>query len=213
MLKRLHEMTSADARFASLAIVDPDDGSIRAMRVEDHYAALGTIELSPQVPSAVNVVFERARNAFLYAWFAYDLTALAEGQAYAALEMALRDHLNGGSKTRLLRGISEQLNAVCLNGTLDDFAPSEHTSDADRKAYFEQLTTQIARSRNHLAHGTESIGTPGAVLDSLRLCANLINHLYRRSREPYLITKSLVEMNSRVDPPFTHKQTKSFNRR
>lgn len=184
MLKRLSEITNTDAQFDSIVIVDPEDGTIRSMCVDDHYAALEAIELCPHVSPAVRVVFERARNAFLYAWFAHDLTAVAESQAYAALEMALRGHLGGGAKSRVLRGIGEQLHAVYMTGALDDFPLPQHEGTSDRKTYFDQLNALIRRSRNHLAHGTEYIGTPGAVLDSLHLCASLINHLYQKSRNP-----------------------------
>lgn len=181
MLKQLPNILESDTRFSSIVVADPSDGTIRSMTVEDHYAALKAIELSPQVPLATSAVFERGRNAFLYAWFVYDLAALAEGQAYAALEMALRERL-GGPNARTTRGLGEQLQAAYQSGALDNLPIMHVGCDEDRKVQLEQLIRRVRRARNHLAHGTESVSTPGVVLDSLSLCASLINHLYSSHR-------------------------------
>lgn len=61
------------------------------MTLEDMRAPVAPLELSEQVPEAIRDQFDKARHAFIYSWFSYDLATLAEQQSYAVLEMALRE--------------------------------------------------------------------------------------------------------------------------
>lgn len=183
LLKNLENMTVPDERFGAVVVHDAKTGALRSMSVGDHHAAIAAIELTATVPEPVQVAFERARNAFLYSWFVYDLTPLAESQGYAALEMALREKRSSGTTTRQSRGLTEQLQEAFRDGLFDDFPVPVGDEAPDRAAYLAQLTSLIRHFRNHLAHGSAYVNMPGATLDALRLCRDLINHLYRvRSR-------------------------------
>jgi hypothetical protein len=147
------------------------------MSVADHHAAIAAIELVPSVSRSVRVVFERARNAFLYSWYVYDLTPLAESQGYAALEMALREKL-GETSARTVRGLTELLQEAFRQGLFDNFPLPPEGNVTDRNAYFAQITSLIRHFRNHLAHGSDYVNMPGETLDALRLCCDLINHAH-----------------------------------
>jgi hypothetical protein len=64
--------------------------TLEPVTFEQHYEEVEAITLSAAAPLEVIDAFDRARNAFLYSWFVYELSSLAEMQAYATLEMALR---------------------------------------------------------------------------------------------------------------------------
>jgi len=46
----------------------------------DHYEGVQSAELRASTPKEVSTVFERARNAFLYAWFSHELTTWRSGR-------------------------------------------------------------------------------------------------------------------------------------
>ena len=179
MLKTLENIGKPDELFATVIVHEADTGMVRPMTVADHHAAVAAIQLVPTVPDAVRVVFDRARNAFLFSWFVYDLTPLAESQGYAALEMALRKRRGEQTAERIPRGLAEQLQTAFRDGYFDDYPVPASDESTDHAAYFEQVTTLVRHFRNHLAHGSEYVNMPGATLDALRLCCDLINHLYK----------------------------------
>ena len=187
MLKKVSEVILPDTRFSSIVVHDSDTGAMRTMDVSDHHSAINSIELIAGVSTTVRTVFERARNAFLYAWFVYDLTPLAEAQGYVALEMALRETLIGRANQPAPRGLSEQLEAAYSQGYFDDLAMPDDEVIVDRRAYFAQLSRIVRHSRNNLAHGSEYVNLPGVALESLRLCATLINHLYSRKARSVIV--------------------------
>ena len=68
--------------------------------LEEHYQAVSGISLGPGVPADISETFDRARNAFLYGWFVYELGSVAELQAFSTLELALRFRLGVGAKAQ-----------------------------------------------------------------------------------------------------------------
>lgn len=55
------------------------------------HEAIAEITLHDGVPRSIWVQFETTRNLYLYAWFVYRFYPVAEHQAYACLELALRE--------------------------------------------------------------------------------------------------------------------------
>jgi hypothetical protein len=55
---------------------------------------------SDAVGGTVGSQFDKARHAFIYSWFAYDLVSLAEQQGYQTLELALREKLPADERKR-----------------------------------------------------------------------------------------------------------------
>lgn len=83
-LRTLERMLLPDPRSPSPADGASDD-------LSQHHDAISRLELSEQVPGAVAVQFETARNLCLYAWLVYRFYPVAEMQALAALEFGLRE--------------------------------------------------------------------------------------------------------------------------
>lgn len=96
--RRFDEILRPDPRFETLARLDLETGDARQLQLQDHYETIAEIELIGSPPEAVRMQFDKARNAFLYAWFDYELLNVAQGFAYAAVEFALRVKLAGRDK-------------------------------------------------------------------------------------------------------------------
>lgn len=80
-----------DARCESFAVID--SGGIRPASLQDQQRLIAGFALSSAVPLEIRVHFETAKNLFLYAWFVYRFHPVAEQQALASLEFALRKRL------------------------------------------------------------------------------------------------------------------------
>lgn len=76
---------------AYFAVTDTDRD--RPLTQEDRWAAIDTFRSNPAVPETIQIHFETAKNLYLYAWFAYRFHVVAEQQALATLEFALRERL------------------------------------------------------------------------------------------------------------------------
>ena len=83
--------TQPDARCESFAIVD--SAGVRKATLADRHAAVACYVLNATAPDAVRIHFETAKNLYLYAWFVYRFHPVAEQQALASLEFALRERL------------------------------------------------------------------------------------------------------------------------
>lgn len=71
------------------------DGSVTMVTLQERHAAVAGFELTQAVPVQIRVHFETAKNLYLYAWFVYRFYPVAEQQALATLEFALRERLTG----------------------------------------------------------------------------------------------------------------------
>lgn len=63
---------------------------LRSKGLADYHAQVAAIALNKAVPEDVLLHFETAKNLFLYGWFVYRFFTVADQQALAALELALR---------------------------------------------------------------------------------------------------------------------------
>ncbi|MFZ4603345.1 MAG: hypothetical protein ACOYM8_12905 [Caulobacterales bacterium] len=151
------------------------------MTFADHHAALSAADLLPSVDAAVQSVFRRAQSAFVYAWFDYELTSLAQWQACAALEMQLRRHF-AGPKGRP-RGLRQLFARAIESGALDSFTPGAEGGPFDRTR-LDQVALALSAIRNDGAHGADTVVTPSMALSLLTICARLINHLAARQDAP-----------------------------
>lgn len=172
MRKSFEDLLKPDPRFE---IIVRFDGSWppTPITISDHYNGLTGIDLDPTTPQEIVEAFEKARNAYLYAWFVYDLTTLAEGQAYATLELALRRRLGPKADGKRRGGLGELLDAAVREGI---FNPDPPHRGANGNV---GLLESIRIFRNHLAHGSNYVNIPGASLETLRTCATLINLCFR----------------------------------
>jgi hypothetical protein len=80
-----------DSRVLALARIDTQTGLVRQNTLNDQHAAVGSFLLSRTVPEPIAIHFETAKNLYLYAWFVFRFYPVAEQQAFATLEFALRE--------------------------------------------------------------------------------------------------------------------------
>src|SRR6266481_1854267 len=103
------------------AFVHPD--TLEPITFEHHYKEVEEVTLSPTAPVEVIDAFDRARNAFLYSWFVYELGSLAEMQGYSTLELALRIRFKIRAGKRA-PGLNELLGKAITQGIV--FDPQSH---------------------------------------------------------------------------------------
>jgi hypothetical protein len=88
MFKLKDEILLPDRRFALLH--NASGSGLSPITIEDHHHRVGAISIDLAAPLDVRVLFDRARNVFLYAWYCHELLVLSEMQAFGALEQALK---------------------------------------------------------------------------------------------------------------------------
>jgi len=93
-LRSPEHLCDPDPRARFFVRVDQESGSIQPLSQSNLYESVATYALSDAVPENVRILFDTARNLYLYAWFVYRFYNVAEQQAFACLEMALRERLN-----------------------------------------------------------------------------------------------------------------------
>lgn len=91
LLRTLDKACSPDSRVRALARIDTQTGLARQITFEDQHSAVGSFLLNPTVPEHIAIHFETAKNLYLYAWFVFRFYPVAEQQAFATLEFALRE--------------------------------------------------------------------------------------------------------------------------
>lgn len=88
-LRTPEHLCDPDPRIRHLVKVDQDSGLAPALTRADQYGSIAKYALSGTVPGDVRILFDTARNLYLYAWFVYHFYNVAEQQVFACLEMAL----------------------------------------------------------------------------------------------------------------------------
>ncbi|MFZ6645628.1 hypothetical protein ACO0LO_07930 [Undibacterium sp. TJN25] len=97
LLKKLEEINSPDERWTVFSRYD--ERGARSDSLAEHHADIARFQLSADVPKEVVILFETAKNVYLYAWYVYRFYPIAEHQALACLEMGLRKKFPGGLPT------------------------------------------------------------------------------------------------------------------
>jgi hypothetical protein len=162
MFKAAADLMKPDPRYAGMIYREHETGDQRPAAIEDLHALVVSLELGSGVPTPVREQFDKARNAFVYSWFTYDMATLAEQQAYAVLEMAIREKIrsDGAEPPRNLRPLLKE---------------------ADKRGWLGNdaafLIEALPHMRNELAHGSSHLNPYGS-LDMIRLCARLVDQLF-----------------------------------
>jgi hypothetical protein len=147
------------------AFVHPD--TLEPITFEHHYEEVEAVTLSSTAPLEVIDAFDRARNAFLYSWFVYELGSLAEMQGYSTLELALRIRLKIPAGKRA-PGLSDLLSDAIAQGIVLD--PQSHLKGG--------IASVISTMRNTWGHGTDNLLDPNTTIQALRRSADMINQLF-----------------------------------
>lgn len=175
-LKTLSDICEPDPRNLGWKIRNHDTGLVRDLTLVEHHSAVEGLALEAVVPEDLLTLYNTSRNVLLYSWYAYRFITVAELQAYATLEYALRWRLG-----RLYEDdpptLSPLLNAAVKQGLLTDEAfrplreqtePPVYTGhpllDANidpalvaERGHVNLLSKILPRLRNELAHGSVSI--------------------------------------------------------
>ena len=170
--------------------------------LEDHHAYVSSIALHDGVPVAVRQHFENARNAWLYAFFAYRLLSVALLALMVACEAAVRaraeaDGTAGNGSTRLQklleRGLLERWftdegfaaaaereaewnkhRAFLLERGEPDIG--EWPVPLDDQEHARVVADGLRRLRNALAHGRTALHHN--LTHDFQMAADLINQLF-----------------------------------
>jgi hypothetical protein len=205
VLKPLDEVTLPDSRFEHehLFVMRHDPGP---WQLADLHKRLSSWPPASFVPEKVRVQIETARNLMLYTWFVFEFQTVAEMQAYAALELALRERLGNPmrqivkkKKIKVVPLMLSELLAKALSDGLivperlpsfewvkyqrEWFAkfyghPHESITSAD---WFNYVKSRLPNSRNHLAHGNVKLWWTES-FSQVELCVDIINALFSDSK-------------------------------
>jgi hypothetical protein len=93
-LRSSNDMHDPDPRTEYLVVIDGPNQLPRPVTVEDQFASISKYILNQSAPEDIAVHFETAKNVYLYAWHVYRFYPVAEQQAFATLEYALRLRLH-----------------------------------------------------------------------------------------------------------------------
>jgi hypothetical protein len=158
--KDFDDLLKPDPRFANCSAGDPAN-LFRPMAFQDHYGMAAEILLTSATPDHVYEMFDRARHTYVFAWFDYELTVVADQYALATLEGALKSYFGS---TQTLRPLLER---AVKAGIVPKYLHSGY-----------ETAKYLAILRNHWAHGNNGFDTPGMSATTLAICAEVIRRLY-----------------------------------
>ena len=170
-MKAIADILRPDVRNQTLVSVEAD-ARVRPTTVEDGYANLTQLELSPKVPESVRKQFDVCRDLMLYAWYAYEFYAVAAHQALVCLEFAIRQKhpvTQTDKKGRVWHGgLKAHLDRV---KELGYFA---------HDAQLEAALLHLPHIRNDEAHGSETVLNFALAEGVLAQVRDVINAIYER---------------------------------
>lgn len=198
--RNLAEVLEPDPRQGNLVIPTTDAEAFRGRELRDVHRSVAEAFLHDGVPDDVWIQFETARNLWLYSWFVYRFSAVAELVVYASLERAL--HLacidRGVSPPRGLGALmslavkARWINALAIQGYRSLLERNRHfrehlqavqpdvslSEGPDPEAYLQAVQNALRALRNEYAHGDPLLTGYGA--QAIRLCADTINQLFHQ---------------------------------
>lgn len=136
------------------------DGSHRPSTLDDQHAAIAQFVLNDSVPQAIRIHFETAKNLYLYAWFVYRFYPVAELQAFATLEFALRESLapidpaRFGQDAKTKPALSFLLRGAVEMGVVSNEGMRSFHRAAEEKAYrrvrYEAIEVAVKEGRGEV---------------------------------------------------------------
>jgi hypothetical protein len=111
----------------------------------------------------VEVLYERAQHCLLYAWCDYELSLLAEGQAFSSLDLALKLRISDDAVVNF----SPRLRRAVESGWIAPPPPKPATAGDGWKSTHQLL----ADLRNDIMHGSAQVhdfGAAAVVFDWIR---------------------------------------------
>lgn len=180
-----------DGRMENFATFDGE--TVRKVTLNGRYDAIARFELNATTPLSVRVHFETAKNLYLYGWFVYRFIPVAEQQALASLEFALREHLAShadiGTKKHKPKGLSDLLRRAASEGRIRNESfphrrqwANEMARDRFRFAMFRELMDsgrdEIEFDDSHVQPTADDLAHDwiGDLIDSLPKIRNTYAH-------------------------------------
>ncbi|MDQ3820041.1 MAG: hypothetical protein M3362_20520, partial [Acidobacteriota bacterium] len=93
-LKPLTSLMTADPRFAEMMHWGAEEGEPPIYSLEQHYQRYALLQWPQGAPEEIVSGFVTAQHLAIYAWFVYPFSSVAELQAIATLEHALRRRMS-----------------------------------------------------------------------------------------------------------------------
>lgn len=88
-LRPVDRVCDPDPRNENSVIID--ELRYRPIEIQDYHARVARLALNKEVPEAIAIQFETAKNLYLYSWFVYRFFPIAEHHSLSCLELALRE--------------------------------------------------------------------------------------------------------------------------
>jgi hypothetical protein len=180
LFKPLVAVLETDPRYQT-TVVEESDSTLRYMTLADHHGQVASLNLHVGVPGDVRDLFDVARNAFVYSWFAYEMATLAEHHVFAVVERALRARLLDGTTEQTRRKKIEGAGLEWLLDTAKGRKLIRHDDFRLPPMYPDEpvlnMLPVLVRIRNDLSHGRWHLYPEGSVT-VLEYCAELLNRLY-----------------------------------
>lgn len=204
--KKIEEVNVPDTRMERQEIFDSKSGAFRNITFADYYRSVSGITLHVGVPDGVHSHFDVAKNLLLYSWYVYRFLMVAEMQASASLELAIKEKCarENEPQKRGLKNLIGLAESKCWVKN-DGFSMWQRVKEGaekyreDRKIlceiagipyvevpfsydYIAVIKDSIPYIRNYYAHGAKGYG-PGGHL-RLQICAEFINQLFPKPPGP-----------------------------
>jgi len=194
MLKAFDEIVLRDPIWRHYVVAHTDGW--REKTIADAYSEAAELELTLEAPEQIREVFDTARHLLIYSWFAHRLLPVAEMQAVAALELALRVRLGDDGAGRRKRTLRPLLREALRRGLIDADRLRSFRTRAEQRTRFadrpdlvaalklDQTANEFVRAlcdsipdlRNLLAHGDPYL-SPFA-RRTVGISCDLINQLF-----------------------------------
>lgn len=162
-LRTIDSLYEPDIRNGFFSRFDRTIGIFRPDTAAEHLEGVASFTLNVAVPESIRIHFETAKNLYAYAWFVYRFYPVAEQQALASLEFALRERLaveigqSLPAEAKPPRGLSKLLKEALKQGAISN----------DRFSWTRERALQRARHRAELQqlHEMQRLGLTTAQVD------------------------------------------------
>jgi hypothetical protein len=177
MLKPIDQFYEPDTRFENIVqSFDQTTGILTFKSPHGLHDDVAALELNEAVPEKIRHQFDLARNVYLYSWFVYDFATVAEQQAYAALEAALRHRYHVETGKPPDKPSLKSLFDFMIARNLLDAADFEFPAAWAPGGTYSELEV-LRMVRNTLAHGKFHL-MPGGSHSALETCHFIITRLF-----------------------------------
>jgi hypothetical protein len=161
-MKTIGEAMQPDERWRIFMCNDPETG-VRPLTFTDHYGDICRLDLPPVGIPLVERLYERAQHCLLYSWLDYELSLVAEAQAFTSADLALKLRVNDPKVVNF----APRLKHAVEQGWVTPPPPKPDDAPAEWQGTHQMLVAL----RNDLMHGSAQVhdfSIAAMVFDHLR---------------------------------------------